>query len=128
MYSSRGSDPDSDDVVYDLYSRGIGLLREGHAHQAITVLSRAKTLEPETASIREALGRAFFMTGQPRRARWEFAKVVSLHPTDDYAHFALGLACERTGQRTRALGHVRMADAMHPGVPHYERALRRLVG
>jgi hypothetical protein len=32
-------------------------------------LTRAKLLEPEKGSIREALGRALFMSGQARRAR-----------------------------------------------------------
>jgi Flp pilus assembly protein TadD len=89
-------------------------------------LSRAKALEPQKASIREALGRALFMSGRLRRARREFAKAVQLSPADDYAHFALALACERTGQRERARAHVKLAVAMRPGVEDYERALRRL--
>lgn len=90
------------------------------------ILGRAKLLEPEKASIREALARALFLTARFPPARREFAKVVALDPTDDYAHFGLALACERTGQRTRALGHVKLAVALRPGVEHYERALRRL--
>jgi len=90
------------------------------------VLGRAKLLEPEKASIREALGRALLMSGQPRRARREFAKAVQLNPSDDYAHFALALACERTRQVQRAVGHLKLAIALHPGVADYERALRRL--
>jgi len=90
------------------------------------VLGRVKLLEPDKASVREALGRALFMTGSAARARREFAKAVALDPADDYAHFALALACERTGQRQRALGHAKLANAMAPGVAHYERALARL--
>ncbi|MEX0756234.1 MAG: tetratricopeptide repeat protein [Actinomycetota bacterium] len=112
--------------VYDLYARGVALLRDGHPHQAVTVLARAKAREPEKVSIREALGRALFMSGHARRARREFTKAVALQPTDDYAHFALALACERTGQRSRALGHAKLAQAMNPAVPAYGRALRRL--
>jgi Flp pilus assembly protein TadD len=92
------------------------------------LLSRAKAVEPEKASIREALGRALFASGQARRARREFAKTVALDPADDYAHFALGLACERTGQRERARAHLKLAVVMRPGVDEYERALRRLAG
>jgi len=90
------------------------------------LLGRAKLLEPEKASIREALGRALFAAGRAARARREFAKAVQLQPTDDYAHFALALACERTGQRDRARGHVKLAVAMRPGVEDYERVLARL--
>ncbi|HZD16944.1 MAG TPA: tetratricopeptide repeat protein [Actinomycetota bacterium] len=123
MYSRRAND---DASVYDLFSRGTRLLREGHPHQAAMVLDRAKLLEPEKASIREALGRALYMAGQMARARREFAKAVAIDPASDYAHFALGLACERTGQRARAIGHLKLAVAMRPGIPEYERALARL--
>jgi Tfp pilus assembly protein PilF len=91
-------------------------------------LSRAKLLEPEKASIREALGRALFNAGRALRARREFAKAVQIDPASDYGHFALALACERTGQRSRAIGHLKLAIAMRPGVDDYERALARLAG
>src|SRR5216110_2417097 len=114
--------------AYELYSRGRAMLQGGHPHAAALILGRAKLLEPEKASIREALGRALFMTGSAARARREFAKAVALNPADDYAHFALALACERTGQRQRALAHVKLANVMRPGVEHYEQALERLAG
>jgi Flp pilus assembly protein TadD len=114
--------------AYDLYSKGVRFLDEGHPHQAVMMLSRAKLIEPDKGSIRSALGRALFMTGRMARARREFAKAVDINPSDDWAHFALALACERTGERARALGHVKLAMAMQPGVEHYERALRRLAG
>jgi Flp pilus assembly protein TadD len=112
--------------AYDLFSRGVRFLDEGHPHQAVMMLSMAKLIEPDKSSIRSALGRALFMTGRMARARREFAKAVDINPSDDWAHFALALACERTGERARALGHVKLAIAMRPGVEHYERALRRL--
>ena len=114
------------DTAYELYDRGRSMLTGGHPHQAAMLLSRAKLLEPEKASIRQALGRALFACGRPSRARREFAKAVQLNPADDYAHFALALACERTGQRSRARGHAKMAIALRPDVPDYARALERL--
>lgn len=92
------------------------------------ILSRVKLLEPEKASIREALGRALYMSGRMARARREFAKAVQIDPASDYAHFALALACERTGQHARAIGHLKLANAMRPGVTDYEQALQRLAG
>ena len=68
------------ETAYDLYQRGSGLLQSGHPHQAAMLLSRAKLLEPEKASIREALGRAWYLSGRHRRARREFAKAVQLNP------------------------------------------------
>jgi len=116
------------ETAYDLFSKGVRFLDEGHPHQAAMVLSMAKLLEPEKASIRAALGRALFMSGKMARARREFAKAVHINPSDDWAHFALGLACERTGERARAIGHLKLAIAMRPGNDDYERALRRLAG
>jgi Flp pilus assembly protein TadD len=128
MYSSRLDAEPPVELVYDLFARGTGLLRDGHPHQAAIVLRRAKQLEPEKASIREALGRALFMSGRVAHARREFAKVLQIDPANDYAHFALALACERTGARTRAIGHLKLALAMRPGVADYERAMARLAG
>ena len=124
MYSKRLERENA----YDLFSKGVRFLDEGHPHQAVMMLSMAKLIEPDKGSIRSALGRALFMTGRMARARREFAKAVDINPSDDWAHFALALACERTGERARALGHVKLAIAMRPGVEHYERALRRLAG
>ncbi|MEX2420745.1 MAG: tetratricopeptide repeat protein [Actinomycetota bacterium] len=120
----RGSELD----VYGLFSAGMRFLRDGHPHQAAMFLSRAKLAEPDKASIREALGRSFFMVGRVAQARREFTKAVALDPANDYAHFALALACERTGQATRALGHLKLAVAMRPAAEDYRRALRRLAG
>ena len=94
MYSSRIRD----ETAYDLYARGRALLRDGHPHQAAMLLGKAKLLEPEKASIREALGRALFLSGRWRRARREFAKVVQLNPSDDYAHFALATGVRAHGR------------------------------
>jgi Flp pilus assembly protein TadD len=126
LYSRR---PEAgSDTAYELFSRGVRLLREGRPHQAAIALSRAKLLEPEKGSIREALGRALFMSGRAARARREFAKAVQIDPANDYAHYALALACERTGEFSRALGHLKIALAMRPGVGDYEAALDRLLG
>jgi Flp pilus assembly protein TadD len=126
MYSRR---PENEtETAYDLFSRGVSFLSQGHPHQAAMLLARAKLLEPDKASIREALGRALFMAGRAGRARREFAKAVQIDPASDYAHFGLALACERTGQRSRAIGHLKLAIVMRPGIEHYEQALARLAG
>ena len=98
----------------------------GHPHQAAMLLDRAKLLEPETGSIREALARALYLSGRTVRARREFAKAVQIDPVNDYAHFGLALSCAKTGQRTRAIAHLRLAVAMRPGIEDYRRALDRL--
>ena len=122
------STPFEEQSAYALFCKGRRFLDDGHPHQAAMFLTKAKLIEPEKASIREALARALYQAGRMSRARREFAKAVAIDPVNDYAHFGLALACERTGQRTRAIAHLKLAIAMRPGVGHYERALARLAG
>ena len=112
--------------VYELVHRAMEFLRRGHPHQAAMLLGRAKLMEPEKGSIREALGRAHYLSGRAARARREFAKAVQIDPVNDYAHFGLALSCERTGQRTRAIAHLKLAIAMRPTAEEYREALARL--
>jgi len=114
--------------AYELLTKGRELLRNGHPHQAALVLGKAKLLEPEKASIREALGRALYLSGWTLRARREFAKAVQIDPVNDYAHFALGLSCSKTGQRMRAIAHLKLAVAMRPSAEAYRRALAGVSG
>jgi hypothetical protein len=64
MYSSRPPTDPPGEGAYELFSRGMGFLRDGHPHQAAMLLGRAKLIEPDKASIREALGRALYMSGR----------------------------------------------------------------
>ena len=111
--------------VYKLYEKGQGFLASGHPHQAVVVLERAAVEEPEKGSIREALGRALYMTGRWADAAAEFAKAVDIDPVNHYAHFGLGLASSRTGDMARAVKHLRLAVAMDPR-EEYREALERL--
>jgi Flp pilus assembly protein TadD len=113
--------------TYDLLVKGQRFLATGHPHQAVVILQRAKLAEPEKGSIREALGRALYMTGRWAEARREFAKAVAIDPVNHYAHFALGLTCARTGEITRAVAHLKLAVAMEP-LEEYQEALDRLTG
>src|SRR3954466_6153931 len=101
--------------AYDLFREGQRRLRRGLTAQATVPLEKAKRLEPEKASIREALGIAYF-----RLARWEDAErefraiVEELSPTDHYAHYALGRALEHLGKTSEANGHYKLASSMKP--------------
>jgi Flp pilus assembly protein TadD len=122
------NEPGAEDpvAVYDLVERAREFLRTGHPHQAAMLLGKAKLIEPEKGSIRETLGRALYLAGRAARARREFAKAVQIDPVNDYAHFGLALSCARTGQRSRAIGHLKLAIAMRPGVTEYREALARI--
>ena len=90
------------------------------AAQATVPLERAKRLEPEKASIREALGIAYFRLQRWEDAEQEFRTIVEdLAPTDHYAHYALGRALERQGKTAEANGHYKLASSMKPDSETY---------
>ena len=62
---------------------------------ATVALEKAKRREPEKASIREALGIAYFRIHRYAEAESEFRKMLELAPVDDYAHYALGRCLEK---------------------------------
>ncbi len=106
--------------AYDLFREGQKRLRGGMAAQATVPLERAKRLEPAKASIREALGIAYFRLGRWQDAEAEFRTIVEdLSPTDDYAHYALGRALERQGRIAEANGHYKLASSMDPASEQY---------
>lgn len=112
--------------TYTLWQRGYALLSERRFHQAAVVLERAKELEPDKASIREALARAYYSSGRPAWARAEFEAALEIEPTNDYAHFGLALCLERTGAIAEARGHAKLAVVMRPEDENYRRALERI--
>ena len=111
-------DPASDDA-YALFQRGLSLLAENHWAQAAVSLEKAKRLEPDKTSIREALGRAYFRSGRYRHAASEFSAVVERSPANDYAHFCLGRSFEKLGDRRAARRHLSLAFGMRPDRTDY---------
>jgi len=105
--------------VYDLFRRGSALLESGDFAAATIPLEQARSLEPEKASIREALGRAYFQSGRYGAARDEFAAVVERSPVNDFAHFCLARALEKTGDRVRARRHFALAACLRPDRADY---------
>jgi Flp pilus assembly protein TadD len=112
--------------AYELLQRGQALLASRHHAQAAIVLERADRLEPRKASILEALGRAYFNSGQPEPARATFERILELDPSAPYAHYALGQSLKRLGRREEARTHLRMACALSPESSLYSDALARL--
>jgi len=102
------------DDVYDLYQRGMALLEDGHFHQATIPLAKARDLEPDKTSIREALGRAYFRSGGFEEARAEFEAVVEHAPTNDYALFCLGRSLMMLGRDAEARKPLTLAVNMNP--------------
>lgn len=100
--------------TYTLYRRGIELLAEQDFGEAAEALAEAARREPSKASVREALGRAYFHSNRYTEAAAEFAAVIEAHPTDDYAHHCLGRALTKTGQTDRARRHLAIAAGLRP--------------
>src|SRR3954449_6027286 len=105
--------------AYELFREGQQRLRKGMTAQATVPLERAKKLEPEKASIREALGIAYFRLARWEDAEREFRTIVELSPTDHYAHYALGRALEHLGRTAEANGHYKLASSMKPAEETY---------
>ena len=112
--------------AYDLFQEGRSRLRKGMAAQATVPLERAKRLEPDKASIREALGIAYFRLRRWDEAEAEFRTLLELSPTDDYAHYALGRTLEKQGRDAEANGHYKLASSMNPQNDSYAARIREL--
>jgi len=129
MQSSRPddtADPEERESAYDLLQRGQALLDRRHFAQAAIVLERADRLEPGKGSILEALGRAYFNSGQAEAARATFEALLDVDPSSHYGHFALGQSLKRLGRRSEAGTHLRLAVALSPETTLYRDALARL--
>jgi Flp pilus assembly protein TadD len=120
-----GNRPDPGDV-HAWYTTGMELLGKGSPAAAAQVLQRAANAEPASRSVREALARAQFDTGQYLAAADNFRAIVEASPTDDYAHFGLGLSLARAGDHAAAAEYLALAVAMRPDRKHYTDALRQV--
>jgi len=121
-------DPDEleHESAYALLQRGHELMRSRHHAQAAIVLERAARVEPGKGSILEALGRAFYNSGQHERSRQTFEALLEIDPSADYAHYALGQSLKQLRRRGEARTHLRLAVALNPSSSLYRSALDRL--
>jgi Flp pilus assembly protein TadD len=109
--------------TYDLFQTGKRHLAADMPAQATVALEKAKRREPRKASIREALGLAYFRLHRYGEAEREFRAVIEITPTDDYAYFALGCVLEKRGRAGEARGQFKLARALKPASDLYaERA------
>jgi Flp pilus assembly protein TadD len=110
--------------TYSLFQKGRAHLRRGMAAQATVALEKARRREPEKASIREALGIAYFRIGRWQAAEAEFRKLLELSPVNDYAHYALGRCLEKQGRDREANGHYKLASSLRPDSNQYRTRIR----
>ncbi len=119
---SSGGQPSGD--VYDWYRRALTLLDGGSPEAAAALLTHARSEEPTSASVLEALARATFDARRYADAAAHFSEPAATSPDNDYAWFGLGLERMRLGQHAAAVEHLAMAVAMRPGRDDYRQALR----
>ena len=100
--------------AYELFKKGSELLEAGDFMAASIPLERARSLEPDKSSIREALGRAYFRSRHFPEAAREFEAVLERYPVNDYAHFCLGRALSLCGEPDRARRHLAIASNLRP--------------
>ena len=100
--------------AYDLYQRGCDLLQHGDHQAAIVPRTRARDMEPDKASIREALGRALFHAQRYEGAAAEFDAIASRTPTNDYALFCLGRSMQLLGRHREACNPLALACSLRP--------------
>jgi Flp pilus assembly protein TadD len=110
----------SSENAYELFKKGSELLEQGDFMAASVPLERARELEPDKGSIREALGRAYFRSRRFEQAAEEFAALVERYPVNDYAHFCLGRSLEKTGRKQEARRHAALAANMRPDRKDYQ--------
>jgi len=106
--------------IYDNFQEGRRRLRKGLTAQATVPLEKARRRAPDKASIREALGIAYFRLRRYEEAEAEFRAVLELSPVNDYAHYALGRCLEKQGRAHEANGHYKLARSLRPGSERYE--------
>jgi Flp pilus assembly protein TadD len=112
--------------TYSLFQKGRAHLQKGMAAQATVALEKAKARDPDKASIREALGIAYFRIGRWDEAEAEFRKVLELSPVDDYAHYALGRCLQKQGREREAKTHFKLASSLDPASNRYRARVRDL--
>ncbi len=112
--------------TYNLFQQGRAHLKRGMPAQATVALEKAKKREPDKASIREALGIAYFRIRRWEEAEAEFRKVLELSPVNDYAHYALGRSLEKQGRMREANTHYKLASSLQPDSDQYRARIKDL--
>jgi Flp pilus assembly protein TadD len=102
------------DSAYELFRNGTRLLEDGNFHAATVPLARARDLEPDKCSIREALGRALFGSRRYAEAAEEFGVIAERAPTNDYALFCLGRSLQLMGRHAEARRPLALAANLRP--------------
>ena len=117
--------------VYELFQNGTRLLEEHDFHAAAVPLRRARELEPDKASIREALGRALFGSQRYAEAVAEFEAIVERAPDERLCAVLprpLAAAARPSRRGAQAAGAGLLPAPRAQGLPAVPRPLARAGG
>ena len=96
---------------------GQALTETGRPEEAITALTRALTLEPDSAPSHAALAMALAQSGDIARARPHFEAAARLAPGDASHQINLGAALLQSGDYASAARALEVAAARAPTIP-----------
>ncbi len=113
--------------AYNLFQEAKKLIEKGKFLEASMLLETAKSLEPKKGSIREALAVSYYNCGLHKPAKKNFAKVLEIDATNDFAHYGLGLCLLKEREINKAIGHFKIAISMKPGSILYQKILKKIV-
>ena len=110
-------------TAYDDYQEGWRRLRSGRTAQATVPLEKARRAEPRKASVREALGIAYFRLRRWEDAEAEFRAVLEISPVNDDAATRLAAAWTSSAV-TRKLRALQARPVAQAGERRYEAHIR----
>ncbi|MDY6795412.1 MAG: tetratricopeptide repeat protein [Actinomycetota bacterium] len=113
------------DNAYDLLQEARKHIEGRQPERAVSLLERAKKIEPRRGSILEALGIAYYNSGDHENAMREFEEALEVDPTNHYARYGMSCCLYRKGMLSLAIGQVKLAAVMEPDNDLYGDALER---
>ena len=78
------------------------LLDQGDTRGAISLLEKGVTSNPDEASLRAALAKAYMEASEPRRAIPHLLRAIELDPGNGNYHYQLGRAYLKAGRQREA--------------------------
>ena len=110
--------------VRALVNLGLLQLNGGAPEAAVAALRSALALDPGSAEARHFLARALGATGRYEEACAEFERLVATSARDVAVLEGYALALIAAGRKAEGIRMLRRAEALNPGDPAIERALR----
>ncbi|OLT25051.1 hypothetical protein BJF83_05760 [Nocardiopsis sp. CNR-923] len=104
-----------EESTYETFNRARMFMELGDPIYAARTLEPLVEHEPNSRSLLELLGRAYFFSAQLNKAERTFRRIIELDPVDNWAHIALARTLERQSRHEEAATYRRMHAAMSGG-------------